>query len=250
MAEYSVLRVDGSEEFGRALERRLNDFCHVTLCPQPGQALTLLETEKPQVLVLDLMLPGMDGLSFLQAVTASGRKPGIGVITGYISPFILEAAGAQGASWVMQKPCSLEKAAQHVRSLLQRTVSGTQGDMKARISQILLQLGFSAKLRGYGYLREAVYQMVLDPDRAMVKELYAGVGADFGVPGKLVEHSIRGALQEAWKKGSPKIWRLYLGDSQVLRPTSAAFITALARTLRPADTQELPETEEKQAILS
>ena len=231
MAEYSVLIADSSEAFCRVLAEQLEGFCSVSACSNGREALELVRILNPEVLLVDLMLPELDGLSLLQAVGASGRRPGILVTTSYVSPYILSAAGELGASAVLQKPCRPEAALRQIRSLLQHQAPGRE-DLRERISGLLLRMGFCAKLRGYAYLREAVYCMVLDPDRSIVKELYAGIGSQYGITAKLVEHGIRCAIRDAWESRDRELWSRYLGPGQLLRPTSAVFIHALAESLR------------------
>ena len=231
MAEYSVLIADSSEEFCRVLAEKLDGFCSVSVCRDGREALDLVRILNPEVLLADLMLPGMDGLSLLQAVGASGRRPGILVTTSYVSPYILQAAGELGASAVLQKPCTPEAAVRQICSLLHSRAPGTE-DLRDRISGLLLRMGFSSKLRGYAYLREAVYCMVLDPDLSIVKELYAGIALRYGITAKLVEHGIRCAIREAWEVRDRELWGRYLGPGQLLRPTSAVLIHALAEDLR------------------
>ena len=231
MAEYSVLIADSSEELRRALAEKRDGFCSVSVCSDGREALELVRILNPEVVVADLMLPKLDGLSLLQAVAASGRRPGILVTTSYVSPYILQAAGELGASAVLQKPCAPEAAVRQICGLLHSRAPGTE-DLRDRISGLLLRMGFSSKLRGYAYLREAVYCMVLDPDRSIVKELYAGIGSQYGITAKLVEHGIRCAIRDAWESRDRELWSRYLGPGQLLRPTSAVFIHALAENLR------------------
>ena len=228
----SVLIVESAQEFGRALTGELDSSCRVSLCTEGGEALELLRAREPDILVLDLLLPGMDGLSLLESLRLSGRKPRVVAVTAYVSPYILETLEALGTAAVLQKPCSPEAAAAAVKRLLQQKVPPAAEDVKGRISAILLRLGFSSKLRGFAYLREAVYQILLEPDRAIVKELYDQVGRQYAVPAALVEHSIRCAIREAWKHRDPGRWARWFPCAGEVRPASAAVIRALADSLR------------------
>ena len=232
MAEYSVLIADGSEEFCAALKEKLNRFCKVRTCTDGTEALELLCSGVPDVLVADLMLPKLDGISLMEVVRLSGWRMGLVATSGYVSPWILHKLESLGVSALLQQPCDLQTAADRVVALLLAGAEPAEADLWCWISCLLLQLGFSAKLRGYGYLREAVYQMVLNSDRSIVKELYASVGARFGVTGRHVEHSIRGAIADAWDRRDPQIWTQCFGQMPALRPTSAALIHTLTRNLR------------------
>ena len=70
-----LLIADGNEEFRRALAAELQGAYHVRCCDDGKEALSLLRSFAPDVLVLDLMLPGLDGISLLQSAAASGLVP-------------------------------------------------------------------------------------------------------------------------------------------------------------------------------
>ena len=129
---------------------------------------------------------------------------------------------------MFEKPCSPEAVSDRVLQLLRSHSCREQQTRCSRVTGLLQELGFSAKLRGYSYLREAILQMAEDPDRSIVKELYSSVGAVYGVTARHVEHSARCAIREAWSRGDPDLWALYFGDC---RPTSAVFIGTLAAGL-------------------
>ena len=239
MSQYSVLIADGSEPFRQALGRELEAYCRVTLCKDGAEVLQYLGREPADVLVTDLMLPGMDGLSLLGAIRSSGRNPAVLAVTPVVSPYILDALSDLGVAKVMEKPCRLDGAVEQVLALLNRN-RGDGPEPYSEISRILQFLGFSAKHRGYACLREAVYRMTLDPDRAMVKELYREVGESLGMTGKLTEHAIRCALREAYETGDRQRWQQVRGRDRKGRPTSAVLIRRLARYLQQRQSRSLP----------
>lgn len=226
-----VLIADSSEDFCRELSQQLNPFSQVLTCSNGEKAMEILAQEQPDVLVLDLMMPGMDGISLIELLMASGRTPQILATSSYISPYILDVMAQLHVDCLMEKPCSVSGAAARVRKMLQQ--KGTSLCTDGGVSRLLLQMGFSAKLRGYAYLREAVLRMALDPDISLTNELYPGVASVFGVTSQHIEHSIRGAVMDAWKNRPVGVWELYLDPDplgQLERPTNAAIISALAKS--------------------
>lgn len=156
MKGYTIIIADSSQELRQELQAQFRPPCCVVGCGDGMELLELLGSRRPDVLVLDLMLPRLDGLSLLHCLAASGQDPGILVTTSYVSPFILQKAEKLGVSCILERPYSMEKAADRIRQLLRQRCAGDRRDRYGRISGILLELGFSAKLRGYVYLREAV----------------------------------------------------------------------------------------------
>ncbi len=232
MRRYTVVIADSSEDFREALQSLLTPFCMV-YCVKNGKETTeAISIRHPDVLVLDLTLPGLDGISLLGALTATGHSPEILATSCFISPYVLESVENLGVACLMEKPCDLGKAAQCVRKLLQERSSISENDRFSRISGILLQLGFTAKLRGYTYLREAVLQYTENPERSIYKEIYPSLAAAYGVSAEDVEHSIRGAIQDAWRHGFHRAWeRYFTGEEELTRPANAQLITVLSEYL-------------------
>lgn len=232
MKENLVLIADPSEDFCCALSQELSPFSRVLTCQNGAQALEILAREQLDVLVEDLMMPELDGITLIKLLTASGRSPKILVTSPYVSPYILNTLSGLNVACLMEKPCSVGAVAARVRTLLQQKGESLCTDRG--VSRLLLRMGFSAKLRGYAYLREAVIRMALDPDISLTNELYPGVASVFGVSSQHVEHSIRGAVMDAWKNRPAGIWELYFDPDTtgyLGRPTNAEIISALARSL-------------------
>lgn len=75
MDAMKLLIADGNEEFRRALAAELQGAYHVRCCGDGKEALSLLRSFVPDVLVLDLMLPELDGISLLQSAASAGLCP-------------------------------------------------------------------------------------------------------------------------------------------------------------------------------
>ena len=250
----TVLIADGSEDFCKELQSILRYSCKVRTCCRGRRALKLIQELRPQVLVLDLMLPELDGLSLLSLLSPADCRPAILATTSLISPYVLETAESMGVDYLLCKPCTLNAAAARVKDLLARAEAApaARQDLRSRVTELLLLLGLSTKLNGFKYLREAVCQMVEDPDQSITKELYPNVARACGCAPSHVERSIRGAIQDAWDRRDPGLWLLYFTeDDQSGRPTNAVFISRLSDGLKtglslvePGATEVIPRVEE------
>lgn len=247
MDEHTVLIADSSEEFCNSLSQILRWNCRVRMCSRGRRALKLIQELRPDVLVLDLMLPEMDGISLLRTLTPSDCRPAILATTNLVTSYILEQAQNLEVDYLLCKPCSILATAARVQELLLRQEQENQPkDLRHRVTELLLMLGVSVKLHGYKYLREAILLMIEDPNQSLTKELYPQVAVRCGSAATHVERSIRGAIQDAWSHQDPRIWLLYFqpdGMGNAIRPTNAVFISRLADGLRspPSYSQEPPE---------
>lgn len=231
-----LLIADGIEESRSALEAIFCDRCEVKTCADGETALELLHEFEPDILVLDLMLPKTDGLALIQKVRQGERQPMILAQTGLNSPYVMERLQRLEVDYVMLKPCLLQALQVRISDFLMQL----QDTMPKRptgnqtVNQMLMRLGFSPKLDGYGYLAEAIPLYAQDPSQSITKELYATVGEARRKEMGLVERSIRSAIDKAWRERDEKVWRQYFRcapDGTVLRPSNGAFIARMAQLL-------------------
>ena len=237
MERIKTLIVDESNEFCDALAQLLEGTHRVRACPEGNQALQLLRGFQPDFLILDLMVRGRDGITLLQKMGQAGVRPVVLATTCYVSEYVLDCARRLGIGYLMVKPCDPAAVAARLADMTQRmkvpVFSGP--DLRTQVSNMLLGLGFSTRLRGYGYLREAVLAMLEKPEQSITKELYPTVAVRCGVTTAQVERSIRSALQQACRSGERGIWKMYFPggeDGCEWKMTNGAVITGLADRLR------------------
>jgi len=232
MDKVKVLIADADTVFGEALGQVLSAAYHVRSCADGVQTLEQLRSFLPDVLVLDLMLPGMDGLTLLQKCSQQGWTPMVLATSRYVSDYVLNAVQQRGVGYFMIKPCSTEAVLCRIADMVGglRPTLFSAPEPRHQVSSALLQMGFSTKHRGYDYLREAVLLMAEDPRQSVTKELYPAVGAQCGANASQVERSIRTAIRVAWNHRPKQIWNVYFpeGQEELSRPTNAAMISRLA----------------------
>lgn len=236
METRKLLIADGGEEFRQALKETLQGSYLVRTCRDGKEALDLLRSFKPDVLVLDLMLPELDGISLLQSATQDNIAPVVLATSRFINGYVLEAAEKLGVGYLVQKPCDIRATAARILDLSRcpRSLPTFQSDPRYHVSNLLLSLGVSPKRAGYRYLREAIPIMARHPDLPVTKELYPTVGALCQSDGGNVERSIRSVVHTAWERRDERVWQRYFppdATGHIPRPTNAAFILRLADCL-------------------
>lgn len=236
METRKLLIADGGEEFRRALKETLQGTYHVRTCRDGKEALRLLRSYKPDILVLDLMLPELDGISLLHSAIQDNLSPVVLATSKFINDYVLEAAGRLGVGYLIRKPCDIRATAARIVDLSQCACSVplSQPDPRFHASNLLLSLGVPPKRAGYRYLREAIPIMAKNPHLSITKELYPTVAALCQSDGNNVEHSIRSAIHTAWEHRDDRLWQLYFppdSTGHIPRPTNASFILRLADCL-------------------
>lgn len=236
MEMLKLLIADSVEGFRQSLADHLRGTYRIRICREGRETLDEMLAFKPDLVVLDMMLPGLDGISILQEAERCGLRPTVLAVTKYANDFMVEAAIRLEVGYMMVKPCDVRAVAQRLQELAEYVEhpTVTRSDIRTEVSNVLLGLGISTKLRGYTYLREAILEMIANPGQSVTKELYPAVGKICGATRTQVERSIRSAIGKAWKQRDEASWRqLFQGASAdgPERPTNAVFITRIADRL-------------------
>ena len=116
MDPINVILVDDEEEYVSTLSERIQMRGFNSCVASDGeQALKMIRENTYNVMVLDLRMPGMDGMTVLKAVKKT--HPGIQVvmITGHGSDLDKKAALDNGAFAYMEKPVELETLIDHIK---------------------------------------------------------------------------------------------------------------------------------------
>ena len=248
MQKRKLLIAEGSEELRTALADIFSGSCQVRCCADGDAARQELLRFRPDVLVLDLMLPGFDGISLLQWALEQDIRPIVLATTRFCSDYVADTLQSLGVGYLMLKPCSLSALAARVADLNQKIHASAEKapDPETRVSSLLLTLGIPPKLRGYAYLCHAVTLYQADPLQSVTKVLYPEVAKRCGCAAMHVERSIRNAIDTGWKRRDDHVWKLYFppdGTGQIARPTNGDFISRLADSLG-AKTADLGDSTE------
>lgn len=236
MGSISLMIVDHDVDFRQELEKALCELYTVYHASNGREALLAAEEINPEVIVLDLMLTELDGVSLLHEIRNAGLHPMVLAVTRFYNDYVLEQAQELGIGYIIRKPCDPSAVSQRVQDLSRRmnVKRHRPVDPYAYITERLNQLSFSIRHKGYDYLRQAVLLMCQQPDISITKELYPTVGSAHGGTAIQVERSIRSAINVAWEQGS-EAWKEIFGvgtDGKAIRPSNGAFIARLADDLR------------------
>lgn len=246
MEMLKLLVADINEEFRQGLADHVRGAYRVRTCQEGRETLDMMLTFKPDLLVLDMMLPGMDGVAILQEAYRCGIRPVVLAVTKWANDYTVESAARLDVRYMMTKPCDVKITAQRLQDLAEyiEQPAVLRPDPRTAVSNILLTLGISTKLRGYTYLREAILEMRNRPGQSVTKELYPAVGKICGASKIQVERSIRSAIGKAWENRDETLWRRYFqltsGD-RLERPTNAVFITCIADRVSMDSDMPLPD---------
>ena len=110
-------------------------------------------------------------------------------------------------------------------------------DLIMMVTDILLQIGIPAHIKGYHYLRESIVLSVKDSEmiNSVTKLLYPTVAKKFSTTSSRVERAIRHAIEVAWDRGDVDVLNSYFGytiQNERGKPTNSEFIAMISDKLR------------------
>ena len=232
-----LLIADGTEEFRLALAENLREHYIIRVCQEGRETLNAILSFKPDLLLLDLMLPGLDGITVLQEAANTGLRPVTLATTKYFNEYISDAASRLNVSYVMMKPCDVYAPVARLLDLTERMQAPplVLPDDRTLVSNLLLAVGIATNLRGYSYLRDAILAELREPGQQVTKTLYPDVGKPYGATGAQVERAIRTAIEKAWLRRNDDLWKQYFptdSSGLVSKPSNGVFICAMANHIR------------------
>ncbi len=209
------------------------------------EVLELTEREQPDVLLLDIIMPRLDGLGVLRELMQRSTRPRVIMLTALRSDEVIARAMELGASYFIVKPAQPCEILEHILS-----VAGSASPVRTavpeapvsaysrwspdeRVANLFLSIGIPAHIKGYQYLREAVRMVMDDHDviNRITKELYPGIARRYGTSSSKVERAMRHAIEVAWNRGRLDTTNQLLGVNlfnERDKPTNGEFISLIA----------------------
>ena len=142
METISILIADSSEEFRSTLTNALQGNYRLFSCRSGKEALDLALETPPDILILDLMLPELDGISLLQLLFASGIRPLVLATTKLYNDYVVDATAKLGVEYLMIKPCDIRAVVGRVKDLSNSLSkpSLSAPDRRTHVSNLLVSL--------------------------------------------------------------------------------------------------------------
>lgn len=206
------------------------------------ETLELVQALRPDLLILDDVLPHLDGLGVLTQLGPVSR-PKVLLLLSCASDNLIPLYHQHGANYCLLRPVTPKVVVERAALIMGRQVAvfeqhGARPVPNPRTVTDLLRLtGVPAHLQGYRYLRDAV-QYVLDSGGilcGMTKELYPAIARKHSTEPARVERSIRHAIEVAWNRADlTELHRLFGATINHSRgkPTNSEFVAMLADHLR------------------
>lgn len=269
-----VLLADDNREFVEVLKEyitRQEDMQLVGIAYHGNEALDLIYREQPDLVVLDIIMPHLDGLGVLEKIQTDIQKPHVIILTAFGQESMTQRAVQLGADYFILKPFDLDTLGKRIRQLQgtelltnynpslngsystetssngmgsfnsnSTTISSSNTrNLEVEVTRMIHQMGVPAHVKGYQYLRDSIVSVVQDVSLlgAVTKELYPMIANKYNTTPSRVERAIRHAIELAWDRGNIDFMNRFFGYTINVdrgKPTNSEFIAMVADKLRMA----------------
>jgi len=244
-----VAVADDNREFVGIIQEYLasqSDFELVGVGYDGEQILAIIEEKKPDVVILDIIMPHLDGIGVLESLqNLRGKRPKIIMLTALGQESITQRVVELGADYYILKPFNMDVLASRIRQLattitMQRPVVAQAikaQSVDVEVTNIIREIGIPAHIKGYQYLRDAIIMIISEIELlgAVTKILYPRIAEKYNTTPSRVERAIRHAIEVAWSRGNiDMINRLfgYTIKQEKGKPTNSEFMAMIADKLR------------------
>ena len=250
MEKIRIFLTDDNDEIRAALHKYLEAQEDMIISGEAAngvEALQRLPECPSDVIILDLIMPQMDGFALMEEVRRQqlANPPQIIVVSALGRDDFIMRAVQLGARFYMVKPFDMASLAARIRESCGQGVvpMGTALNASARslsidekLASLFLTIGIPAHIKGYQFLRTAVKMVVDNPDmiNRITKELYPSIGKCYNTSASKVERAIRHAIEVAWSRGRIDTLNKAFGcrvATKEDKPTNGEFIAMLADKL-------------------
>lgn len=212
-------------------------------------AIDMIEKLTPDIILLDIIMPQLDGFGVMEYLNEHEINCNIIVISALTQENFIMRALEMGAKYYIAKPFDNENIKNRIRDIIaigkgimpSRKLPVLRSNFEARsidekISNVFITIGIPAHIKGYHFLRHAVKMVVENPDaiNRITKELYPGIAKTFSTSPSKVERAIRHAIEVAWTRGRIENINQVFGYNVYNKndkPTNGEFIALIADKL-------------------
>ena len=257
MGRLNVAIADDNERILDILEEIVSNDEELTLVGKADNGedmYQIIKNKEPDVVLLDLIMPKMDGLSVMELVQEDRtlkKIPDFIIITAVGQERITEDAFKRGANYYIMKPFNNEMVLNRIKDThremkhTKKSMGGVpevrrdigEESLENRVTNMIHEMGIPAHIKGYHYLRDAIMMAVEDMDvlNAITKILYPTVAKKYRTTSSRVERAIRHAIEVAWSRGKLDILDELFGytvSNGKGKPTNSEFIALVSDTIR------------------
>lgn len=222
------------------------------------QTYEMIKQLRPDVAILDVFLPKMDGLEIVRRIKQEENDLSTAFIfvSSVSTDVLVGDASKLGAAYFLMRPYLPESIYRRILKTKKVQSSGVEelfcDDMKMSVeikqplleeqlendvTRIIRELGIPAHIKGYHYIRDSIILAVNDMNilNYITKLLYPTIAKKYKTTSSSVERAIRHAIEVAFSRGKVEMLEDFFGytvNAGKGKPTNSEFIALIADKLR------------------
>lgn len=245
MSKIKVLMIDDNVQLIEAVKEyfKNSSLIEIAVTANDGkEGFSKVENEMYDIIVLDLIMPGKDGLYVLEQMKKKNLHKKVIVATSYNTQEVIREVSDYGVNYYILKPFDFDDLEKRILDLCNKkqeskSIDLHHNNLQISITKILHQLGIPSHIKGYQYIRDGVSLIFDNPDMigGITKELYPELANKFDTTVSRVERAIRHAIEVSWNRGNWDLMEEIFGNSVDIdraKPTNSEFIVTVADKLR------------------
>jgi len=207
------------------------------------QILNIIKEKEPDVVLLDIIMPHLDGMEVLERINLStSKRPKIIALTALGQEKLAQRIIQLGVDYYLIKPVNLDAMTKRIKQLLEGperaiiTWTPEFDSIDDKVIGILRMIGVPVHIKGYQYLREAIKMIVGDRGflGAVTKKLYPTIARKYSTTPSRVETAIRHSIHVAWVRGNTDMISGLFGCTVNInkgKPSNSEFMALIADKL-------------------
>lgn len=255
MESIKIFIADDDEKRAQEVKEVLikeKDFEIVGIANEGNKAVEMIMENKVDIVLLELVLPGLDGLGVIEKINSksanAGACPAFMIISSSNRQNLVDCAFEVGASYFMLRPFNFEVLINRIRQIRYackgRITKGNTSSvvsydncLESDVTNIIHEIGVPAHIKGYQYLRDAIIMSVNDNEmlNSITKILYPTIAKRHKTTPSRVERAIRHAIEVAWSRGKMDTIDELFGYTVCNgkgKPTNSEFVALIADKIR------------------
>ena len=247
-----VVSIDDNQEVRKNLKEYFKSCSDLEFVGEAENGLDgyeLIKTAKPDAVILDIVMPKMDGLGLLEKLAQENISTNILIYSAIGNDTVVKRTFTLGAKYYIMKPCELSDIVARIREASETYTPAssviaarpndtiTANNLESVITDIIHDIGVPAHIKGYNYLRDAITLCIKDDEfiNSITKLLYPTVAKNFSTTSSRVERAIRHAIEVAWNRGREEVLTDIFGytiDTNKGKPTNGEFIAMISDSIK------------------
>ena len=253
-----LIAVSSQNEAKELCREMENEMQVVGVAYDGASAVKLIKEHEPDVVVIDIVLPVLDGLGVIEQCNGTmddDKIPSFIAITSIGNQRLIECISLMGVDYCMMKPFHTNVLMDRINQMMrmkrvnnnfQKTFevksepvkkTFTEYDNQKDVTKIIRDLGIPAHIKGYQYIREGIIMAIHDVNMMnyITKLLYPTIAQKYKTTSSSVERAIRHAIEVAWSRGKIELLEEMFGytiSAGKGKPTNSEFIALIADKLR------------------